>query len=1215
MRGARHTLDLLVLIYALVAASCGGGGGCGGCAGMSPIPGGFPAAKRTPNAAQMRVSSSGLAAIEANPAAIVGSLLGGNGSNISFNVPASCGGSTPVCCPGGSAQDPCGPIDIDLTLHSGDDPRLVLAPQQGANTLDVTVRARIKTATDLPVTVPVVGDCTVSVDTTKGSTPDLEIVMPIQFVQDPTVATTRIAVGSVAINRLESADVSLNGGIGCEIANLGLSFFIGTLTSALTSQIASTVQQQTCKSCPVGDECGQFASCVGGTCEEGSGSGQQCLQELGLDGQMAASALFSSFSPGTTGALDLYEVAGGYATSDNSGLALGLLGGMEPGGSARDQCGPPATEPAPATIPESTFFQGNTRPDNGSAFDLAIGIHQSQLAQFGFAGYNGGLLCLTLTHATVAELSTDTIGILAASLPKLVETASPVAVGLRPQSAPTIGLGSNTFDTGGKLVDPLLDISFKAMEIDFFAAVDDHYIRIFTVVADVDLPIGLQVTGMGQLSPVIGDATHAFTNVTVKNSEALTDDPAQLAALFPSLLSTVLPQLSGGLGSISLPSIGGLQIAVTDVTSVDNDSFLAIFADLQVAQAAVAVHARADVLNIAEPAPDVMRDPKRWASSTPPQVQLALGGDAADLEWQLRVDNGFWEPWTRDATPTLSPDAFWLSGMHHVDVRARRVGHPESMDAGVFTVDVPIGAQPANVSRKKAPDFHGQGDGAGCNCDSGGSASQGLLLVALIVLLAIPRRLLAARLRRVSRTVWVAAIALLPGCTCGNAPPCGDKTCVAGDVPVGSLGRWTSIAGDDKRVVVATYDWGNGDLVFADATDPTKLAFTAVAGVPDEAPTHDPSGYRGGIADAGPDVGAWTSIVLADHVASIAYQDRDAQALDFAQENGHGGWTTMQVDGPSGSNEQIGDYASMVVDGNHAPAIAYLAVGVDDGSGHRNTELRLARASTATPGDGDWTTSTIAAAPGSCAGLCDGADVCIAGSAAQTCTTPTTDCGSAACSDTEACVAGACVAVVPDPTVDEPPLGTGLYVSLVTLTDGRLAAAYYDETQRSLILATETGASSSMFTEQTLDGGSDGDRGMWASAAVASDGTLHIAYQDALGDQVMYVAVDPTGAAGTPEIVDDGTRTGDRPHNVGASASLVLVNDSPIVAYQDGLTADVDVSTRAAGGWTVMPLATGALLDGFFTSATTGHGAPYLAWETMTPGQVPIGTLTVQTLQ
>ena len=62
----RARIDWFVVVVAMFVATSCGGGGCGGCS-MQPIPGGFPSAKRNPNAAQLRVSQTGLAAIEADP--------------------------------------------------------------------------------------------------------------------------------------------------------------------------------------------------------------------------------------------------------------------------------------------------------------------------------------------------------------------------------------------------------------------------------------------------------------------------------------------------------------------------------------------------------------------------------------------------------------------------------------------------------------------------------------------------------------------------------------------------------------------------------------------------------------------------------------------------------------------------------------------------------------------------------------------------------------------------------------------------------------------------------------------------------------------------------------------------------------------------------------------------------------------------------------------
>src|SRR5207245_4425714 len=127
------------------------------------------------------------------------------------------------------------------------------------------------------------------------------------------------------------------------------------------------------------------------------------------------------------------------------------------------------------------------------------------------------------------------------------------------------------------------------------------------------------------------------------------------------------------------------------------------------------------------------------------------------------------------------------------------------------------------------------------------------------------------------------------------------------------------------------------------------LTEVPVDGVPWESmPTHDPDGYRYGISQPGPNVGAWTSIALAGHSARIAYEDRDNKNLKYAYEDGKLVWHAYVVD-PGGQGVEVGPYASMAIDASGKPAIAYLAIGSDDGMGHRVTTLQLARATKPDP--------------------------------------------------------------------------------------------------------------------------------------------------------------------------------------------------------------------------------------------------------------------------
>ena len=90
--------------------------------------------------------------------------------------------------------------------------------------------------------------------------------------------------------------------------------------------------------------------------------------------------------------------------------------------------------------------------------------------------------------------------------------------------------------------------------------------------------------------------------------------------------------------------------------------------------------------------------------------------------------------------------------------------------------------------------------------------------------------------------------------------------------------------------------------------------------------------------------------------------------------------------------------------------------------------------------------------------------------------------------------------------------------------------------RRATPLATQSAWS---FTVSMLDGGDPStDRGQFCSAQYSDDGTLHVAYVDAIADRLLYVESSTSASPSpTPEIVDDGMRD-DGPHSVGAGAAL-----------------------------------------------------------------------------
>lgn len=1303
--GRAHGWMFATGLLAMIISGCAGDG----CTCAGPIPGGFPPEERAANALQLRISDSGLAVLAEDPNALVRNLLGDQG--LVFDIPPACepGDNPKICCDAsGNPMASCGPVDIDIQLMPGDLPRLELAPQTGQNLLAMTLRARVRTLVDVPIiydTGLFDVDCNVAIDTENTGADDLRVSIPLEFSQDAAAGTTRVDVGTVDVAQFDNGDLTLSGGFDCTIADLLVFAFKNRLVTTVENAVRDALTDLTCKTCPSGDvaECGPFASaCVDQVCMTTAG---ECLEELGVASRIPAAVALGDISPGTFGAIDLYDVLGGYSNTDNGGLSLGALGGALPGGDISRRCGPSAPAPAPVNIQLSPFFQGNARPDTGQPFDVAIGVHEHQIDELAWSAYESGFLCINIGTDTVDLLSTDTMSLVMPSILDLVHGRDArMVLGIRPQEPPAITLGRGTFTTdenGNQVIDePLLDIALDGLEVDFYAMIDDQFIRAMTLAADVRLALNMDVSPDGGLVPVTGDLDNAFQNLRVTSSEALIESPEQLAQRFPAVLDLALPVIVGSLGEIALPQVAGLELRVSPdgVTAVQDRSILAVFADLAYAEPqalAPRPHAEARIVSLEVPDAAAFARMERGRA---PVVELALGGDsdAGRLEWSIRVDQGTWSPYSGNQRPRISRPSLWLQGRHHIEVRARAIGKPETTTAPVdlqvlidvtpphlVTVTRPAGSSRAasldgvwimatdNVSRGHAlraryrvdrgpwqalalpgvipgevsgeveVEVHDEagnqassisylqfpangrlaltGDRAGARargCEirpdtrDGGLGALWLVLVACACVLVCTRH---GRGRKLARAGALALAAWL------GASGCGDKSCdiSAGQVEPGPTGRYSDIAALGDRVVVSAYEESLGDLVLLDI-DPTAadgesavIDRYAIDGTPaDQEPVFATCSYRGGVTAKGPDVGAWTSVVLAragnKQRARVAYQHIDDRALAFALERGKQDWQVHQVDAAPGA--VAGLYASLALDPDGLPAIAYTVAGIPRPDGSRITELRFARARVAEPtAPEDWTIQVVDQATISCAGLCADGEQCVADMAgAEICARPTSDCpedcGAAVC------VEGACLLEIPDPPAYDLPQGTGLFNNLAFLPDGQAAIAYYHRATTDLMLRVGTGGT---WTAHPLDAAADTDTGMWVSMQVDRDGMVHVAYQDALADQLLYTTWQ-NGQRGQIEVVDSGIRAGDRPHPVGASAALTVDDTGRIsVAYQDALSHDLLIATREDSSWTRNDLATGQDLYGFYVRAVPVDGSIVISSYAYDRTTSPLGQLMI----
>jgi len=393
----------------------------------------------------------------------------------------------------------------------------------------------------------------------------------------------------------------------------------------------------------------------------------------------------------------------------------------------------------------------------------------------------------------------------------------------------------------------------------------------------------------------------------------------------------------------------------------------------------------------------------------------------------------------------------------------------------------------------------------------------------------------------------------------------------------GGLATYLDVVVDDAQAVhLSGYNAGvgpsgadYGDLVFGTWSE-TGVTWEIVDGAPSTPITNDPSGWRGGVSAAGPNVGQWTSIVEAEGSFLISYYDVDDGDLEVAA-GGPGAWVTHTVDEAG----DAGRYSSMVLDGG-VPTIAYLRMtesaetpGVVQGA------VLVATANVANPASAaDWTITEVASAVMPCrASLCE-TGTCIE---AGQCVTPTSDCD-AECAGGEVCFMGSCSATVPANFVEDMPPAYGLYTSLATTPSG-LALVFYDRTAGNVYGVAYDGASWGapfLIDGYAVGDPNIGDCGQGADLFVDDAGTWHVVYIDGAEETLRYAVVDPSGTVTSTEVVDDGstsdgeTRFDDGRHIIGDDASVIVDAGGAVrVVYQDATAGTAVAAVRGTDGWAI----------------------------------------------
>ena len=391
-----------------------------------------------------------------------------------------------------------------------------------------------------------------------------------------------------------------------------------------------------------------------------------------------------------------------------------------------------------------------------------------------------------------------------------------------------------------------------------------------------------------------------------------------------------------------------------------------------------------------------------------------------------------------------------------------------------------------------------------------------------------------------------------------------------------SVGRFSDMVVSAAGTFVSAYADTYGDLVVGRWDDVSQtIAWWWVDGVPAGAPVvGGPSGPRGGVELAGPDVGTYTSLAVGPNgELHVAYRDEEAQALKYAfgapTTDGYT-FTTLTLD----TEGDAGRWTSISVDPRGVPGIAYRVARKRDADAWVS-EVRYALAKNSTPdAEGDWLSPfTIARSvlDGGCGGLCGRGEACVAST--NTCAQITQNC-EGGCADGQACIAGVCEATLEIVGAGGTyPEGTGLFTSQTRDLTGFPVVAWYDRTFGQLWWSRFVDAG---FTEpQQLAGYGigvetrEGDMGANVDVAVDAQGNSHLCYQDGNTDSLRYLAPE----LGLDEWVDDGIRENDgRPwalHVVGEDCNVrVDPAGNPLIVYQDATNQDVVLARRSAeGAW------------------------------------------------